>query len=480
MTPLRAPSSNPSRPPLSRFHATPSNSWDGLSASPPSRAPSSIGTAPSRLQNHRPSLDIERPRLTGSIRTRKRSTSVIENSVTAASQMHHAGSVPSPRNMTDWLGPRTAKAFAAAGLLDFDKDPPGSASRPPSRFATSRSSTDRDSRSRYTPSRMAYSEAGSTSSYGARSGSVSRAAGYSEGVAGPMGETSPRTVFSSASTALTSVSASSLHSEIQQLQDKHALETSALLNALADSQRTTRVLRDENGQLRERIQILEDKLADAQERIQAILYSQPPAIPPNPMYSKRYASPGSSERRAFPSHSRKNSFLRARGEPSSYPDLRSSPDAPPAVNLEPAFDATDAFKPPPRKRASGASSVFATLPSNMSMIMQEEGVSPDNFAAFSQGSSSPPGSPTMVLARVHAGSSPSTYSSIPKPSSRRSFSHMANKSASSAGNISPTTASFSIMTSSPGSLNLRPEHERHLGDMPPLDLDAEDFDFDDS
>ena len=34
-----------------------------------------------------------------------------------------------------------------------------------------------------------------------------------------------------------------------------------------------------------------------------------------------------------------------------------------------------------------------------------------------------------------------------------------------------------MTTSSPGSLNLRPEHERHLGDMPPLDLDADDFDF---
>ncbi|KAI1787096.1 hypothetical protein LXA43DRAFT_737751 [Ganoderma leucocontextum] len=476
MTPSRSYSANPSRPPLSRFHATPSSIWDAHSASPPSRAPSSIGTAPSRLQNHRPSLDIERPRLTGNLRARKRSTSVIENMVTAASPLHHPGSVPGPRNMTDWLGPRTAKAFAAAGLLDLDKDSPGSSSRPSSRFGTSRSSIDRDSRSRYTPSRMAYSEAGSTSSYGARSGSVSRAAGYPEGAVGPMGEMSPRTVFSSASTTPTSVSASSFHSEIQQLQDKHALETSALLNALADSQRTTHVLRDENGQLRERIQMLEDKLADAQERIQAILYSQPPAIPPNPVYSKRYASPGSSERRAFPTHSRKNSFLRARAEPSSYPDLHSSPDLP-SANPETAYDVADAFKPPSRKRASTTSSMFALLPSNMSMIMKEERVSPDSF---SQHSSSPPGSPTMVLARLHGGNSPGAYSSIPKPSPRRSFGHVAKKSASSAGNISPTTGSFSIMTSSPGSLYLRPEHERHLGDMPPLDLDSEEFDFDDS
>ncbi|EJF58903.1 hypothetical protein DICSQDRAFT_182271 [Dichomitus squalens LYAD-421 SS1] len=478
MTPARPSSSSAStstsRPPMSRLHSTPNSVWEADSASPSSRAPSSIGTAPSRLQNHRPSLDIERPRLTGSVRTRKRSTSVIENRVTSTSPSHPPVSLPAPRNMADWLGPRTAKAFAAAGLLDFDKDSsPASASRPPSRFGPSRSSIDRDSRSRYTPSRMAYSEAGSSSSYGARSGSISRAAGYSESpsTTGPMSETmSPRTVFSSASTAPTSVSASSLNSEVQLLQEKHALETSALLSALADSQRTTRMLRDENGQLRERIQMLEDKLADAQERIQAILYSQPPAVPPNPMYpSKRYGSPASSSDRRLPAHSRTSSFVR-----------RSSP-GPAFVSPETPYDAASAFVPSYRKRASVESSVFATLPSNMSMIMQEEGAPPDTFTAFSQNSSSPPGSPTMVLARVNAGHSPSGYPSIPKgPSSRSGYSHAANKSVSSAGNISPTTANFSIMTGSPGSLNLRPEHERHLGDMPPLDLDAEGFEFDDS
>ena len=49
-------------------------------------------------------------------------------------------------------------------------------------------------------------------------------------------------------------------------------------------------------------------------------------------------------------------------------------------------------------------------------------------------------------------------------------------SVSSAGNVSPTTANFSMneMAGSPRSLYLRPEHELHLGDMASLDLQFED------
>ena len=50
---------------------------------------------------------------------------------------------------------------------------------------------------------------------------------------------------------------------MQQLQEKHALETGALLSALADSQRTTRVLRDENEDLRERVASIEGELEEA-------------------------------------------------------------------------------------------------------------------------------------------------------------------------------------------------------------------------
>ncbi|KAI0820525.1 hypothetical protein BC628DRAFT_1413065 [Trametes gibbosa] len=473
MTPARTSALSPSssasgsRPPLSRFNsAQNSGIWDSESVSPSSRAPSSIGTAPSRLQEHRPSLDIDRPRPMG-IRTRKRSSSVIEHRVTPSSPSYTAS--PASR-ATDWLGPRTQKAFAAAGLLDFDKESPGSASRPASRFGTTRSNVERE-RSRYTPSRMAFSEAGSSSSWGARS--LSRATGYGEMVGGPSSESmsTPRTTFSAASTAPTSISASSsaqhMHSEIQSLQERHALETGALLNALADSQRTTKMLREENAQLRERLQFLEDKLAGAEDRIQQLQYSQPPPMPTSrPHYNRRFASPVLSDNRTLPTHSRRGSFLRPQPEP--YADLLSSPE-PSSHSPDTPLDHSETFSHPHRKRTSIASSVFAPVPNNMSMIMQEEGVTPEpsvgGLSLNSSLHSSPPGSPTMVLGRVQ----PPPINT--KASPRGPFNHTANKSiSSSTGNISPTTANFSMLSGSPGSLNLRPEHELHLGDMPDLDL----------
>ncbi|KAI0632597.1 hypothetical protein C8Q77DRAFT_828560 [Trametes polyzona] len=494
MTPGRSSTLSPassaggSRPPLSRFNSAQGSSlWDAESVSPSSRAPSSIGTAPSRLQDHRPSLDVDRPRPMG-VRTRKRSSSVIEPRVTAASPLSPH---PGPRG-TDWLGPRTQKAFAAAGLLDFDKDSPGSASRPASRFGTTRSSTDRE-RSRYTPSRMAFSEAGSSSSWGARS--LSRATGYAEMVGGPSSESmsTPRTTFSGASTAPTSISTSSsvqyLQTELQQMQERHNVETGALLNALADSQRMTKMLREENTQLRERLQFLEDKLADAEDRIQQLQYSQSPPPPPastsRSVYSssRRFATgPALSDTRSPPTRSRRGSFLRAQPPQEAYADLLSSPE--PSTHShspETPVDHSDAFpsRALHRKRASATSSVFAAVPNNMSMIMHEEGVTPESAGGLSMQSmsmhssaSSPPGSPTMVLGRVQP----------PPINTKASPGHVANKSlSSSAGNISPTTANFSMVTGSPVSLNLRPEHERHLGDMSNLDLTdgLEDYDEDD-
>ncbi|KAI9060375.1 hypothetical protein FKP32DRAFT_1595454 [Trametes sanguinea] len=471
MTPARpsalssATSASSSRPPLSRFNsAQGSSAWDAESISPSSRAPSSIGTAPSRLQDHRPSLDVDRPRPMG-IRTRKRSSSVIEHRVTATSPSYPVP--PGPR-ATDWLGPRTQKAFAAAGLLDFEKESPGSASRPASRFSTTRSSVERE-RSRYTPSRMAFSEAGSNSSWGARS--VSRATGYGDMPGGPSSESmsTPRTTFSSASTAPTSISASSsrhnMQSELQSLQERHALETGALLNALADSQRTTKMLREENDQLRERLQFLEDKLADAEDRIRQMQYTQaspPVSSAPRSAYTRRFATSALADNRTLSTHSRQGSFLRA--PPESYADHLSSPE-PPTTSPETPVDHSDAYPRAMRQaRISATSSIFTPIPNNMSMIMQEDGVTPESFGSISMHSSSPPGSPTMVLGRVQP-PPPINTKVGPRPS------HVANKSvSSSAGNISPTTANFSMMTGSPGSLNLRPEHERHLGDMSNLDL----------
>ncbi|KAH8093119.1 hypothetical protein BXZ70DRAFT_440582 [Cristinia sonorae] len=434
------------------------SAWDSESVSP-SRPQSSLGG--------RPSLDSSADRFKNSplVRGRDRSASVTERPAT------YYGSSGRPP-VTDWLGPRTAKAFAAAGLIDVDKEAsqPGP-SRPASRFSTTRSQTERDSGSRYAPSRMAFSEAGSGSSWGRRSGSISRTGAMSE-VNGPLSESAstPRTTFSTGSTALTSVSGSSvqqhLQSELQAIQDKHALETGALLNALADSQRTSKMLRDENTQLRDRLHELEDRLADAVNEMQRLQY-QSSLQQSSSSYSRGSSYPRSSLRpgdnagiRKRPSalqnvmhadadeeEEEETTEIRFHAPPSHMSSARSSSES----RREDTY-----AQPLPPKRFSNASSIFPVPPSTMSMLLHEEGLAPEAYSARSR--------------------SPSA-----RRASQGSYGHQrfnSNDTAMTAGNISPTTANFSMLTGSPGSLSLRSEHERLLGDMPPLNLNSDDYDFD--
>ncbi len=79
--------------------------------------------------------------------------------------------------------------------------------------------------------------------------------------------------------------------------------------------------------------------------------------------------------------------------------------------------------------------------------------------------SSLPDSPTMVLSGIH----PSSIATKLHSHLRRS--HALSKSiSSSVGNISLTTVNFQMLTGSLGGLNLRLEHEHHLGDIPGLDF----------
>ncbi|KAF9039891.1 hypothetical protein BJ165DRAFT_1407053 [Panaeolus papilionaceus] len=229
---------------------------------------------------------------------------------------------PSPK--MEWLGPRTAKAFKAAGLLDFEKDrerereregfdtptesryysrdrsgsvngvlapsPLGSGANVSagglSRFASMRSASEYNPSTNRAQSRMAFSEVGGPS--GRReSGTFSGYAGSSYGPPGLM--ESPTFTASSGSrggdrdtprsgtsTAPTSVSEhfgyfsrstgerdfrererEREREELREMKEKHTTEMGALLNALSDSQRTVRLLRDENSELRERMERLE-------------------------------------------------------------------------------------------------------------------------------------------------------------------------------------------------------------------------------
>jgi len=398
--------------------------WGGDSPSPTSRAPSSLGAAADRFNRPRTSEDgalggrpSARERLGYTPRSRNRSLSVGNggNGERVTS--------PGPRTATEWLGPRTVKAFAAAGLLDRDRDLSNNASR----FGSVRSLGDRDQRA-LAPSRLALSEAGSVASSW-RSGSVSRAMTHSD-VTASTSTGAPRTTRSAESTAPTSISMSRPQSRtpspqhkghqaaLQAMQEKHATETGTLLAALADAQYIAQSLRTENARLTKRVEDLETQLVAAAH---AQLRAQPLARSVFSRVVERQTSADAFARRwsppppvpILPGHHPQNTSSRV-------------------LDLEDS-DAEDATYHGGRvtasRRASGSESVFALPPPNMSMLLQEQ----------------PAGS-------RHSGST-----------------------------VSVTTAGAPTDgPGSPRSLFLRPEHELHLGDMGSLDMRFTEDEADDA
>ncbi|KAI0255619.1 hypothetical protein BJV78DRAFT_1279355 [Lactifluus subvellereus] len=394
------------------------------SPSPTARAPSVFGSASDRPNRPRTSEDsalegrpATRDRLCYTPRNRNRSLSV------GGGHGERAVS-PGPRT-TEWLGPRTTKAFAAAGLLDRDATTNGS------RFGSVRSLGDRDQRA-LAPSRLALSEAGSVASSW-RSGSVSRAMTHSEVTGHDTASTStgaPRTTRSAESTAPTSISLSypqsrtpspqhkNYQAAMQAMQEKHATETGTLLAALADAQHNTQSLRVENAELVERIEDLEAQLVDARAQLRAHQYasvglSSSPSIQPlaRTVFS-RMERPGSAD---APARRRPPITIPASGHPQNSRLLDPN-------HLEDADDEDATYhggRMAISRRTSGADSVFAVPPPNMSMLLQE-------LPAGSRGSSS---------------------------------------------SVSITTVSAATdAPGSPRSLFLRPEHELHLGDLGSLDM----------
>ena len=438
--------------------------WDKDSPSPSSRASSALGSATDRLVRPRTSEDgvlegrpTARERLGYTPRNRNRSLSV------GGGKSERVTS-PAPRP-TEWLGPRTAKAFAAAGLLDRD------VSNNASRFGSVRSLGDRDQRT-LAPSRLAVSEAGSvTGSWR----SASRAMTHSEATGHDSASTStgaPRTTRSAESTAPTSISLSRPQSRtpspqhknyqvaLQAMQEKHTTETGTLLAALADAQQNTQSLRAENAKLVARIENLEAELVDARAQLRAHQYASsaaaampPPTSTSNHLHPFTRAVFGRLERQAsadavaITTSSKRRPPLplsipisgHPQGSHSRVMDLKRLEDA----------DEEDATlqmggiggggggrltATGPSRRASWTESIFAAPPQNMSMLLQEQ--------------------PT---------------------GSRRSGSSISMTTASA-----PTDA-----PGSPRSLFLRPEHELHLGDLGSLDMrftedEADEVDDDDS
>lgn len=486
----------------------------------------------------------------------------------------------------EWLGPRTVKAFAAAGLFDgereeasarFERERAGSigvnrfeqdregASSVLSRYERDRegatsvmSRLDRDretSLGRYdrdrdystinryaslrdhAPSRAAFSEAASTSSFGTRSACTAGNAGTGWSPS-PTFSSAARTAFSG-STAPTSVSSgvgsgisagaavgNTMGANVRTLQEKHCLETSALLNALADSQEACRRLREENGMLRERLRVLEamakqdrddvglargvalDALtrdeedgSDKTHRCDQDFERLPPkhiaSLRVSPNHQSRTLTPVPRRPHLERSHSHllqhgrhhtvsaKASFDFTFGRTPS--PSRSTQLRPPSPQQTQAKTTSSlSIQPPPspqkrqpqrQRRASTSSSLFPAPPPEMSMLMLED-VGLSNVVS---GSPPSPGGSSPVVGKLGHKHSYS-HSMIPRshpfyaPQSSYASQSVSFTSFASTGTVaaSPSTATFS-MTEAPGSphsLQLRPEHELHLGDMTSLSLYA--------
>lgn len=242
-----------------------------------------------------------------------------------------------------------------------------------------------------------------------------------------------------------------MQSQIQILKEKHDTQTEALLAALADSQRTSRELKEENEKLKGQVRSLEERL------VEAIANSR---LKEKELLRAMRTKPVSSPDRTRTVISRETEFSVQPRPPPSRPSHRSTPS-------------------PTKRRPSTSSSVFPAIPGSMSLLIAETPGSPPQESFGSASGSSPP-SPTMVLPRL------SSKQKSPEPrqvgednvkpllsSQPVTISHKRSTSGASVA----TSANFSFETGSPGSLKLKPEHELLLGDMTRLSL-ATGFDGD--
>lgn len=504
------------------------------------------------------------------------------------------GGAPGPR--MEWLGPRTAKAFRAAGLMDFDREEEqesrsaemsngmtrlrsgsiGGSSLPPSmpipatsaasgllsrnRFAPGRSASEYNPVNSRSHSRMAFSEIGGptnhhsgrrgSGTFSAYGGSASAHGGGSQyGHTGLMesptftissGSRERDTPKSSTSTAPTSLSESLGYlsrdrmerdrdrDEIRDLKDRHTSEMGALLGALSDTQRTVRMLREENLQLRDRLdqfgpvgqenddlrhacEVLEREVirlrndyGDLQDEITASRSLRAPgglsqSWSQSSVGSAGFKTPVAKQGNSSPlaidttphflqtddddEEVYNNTMIIHDDDDEDEPDFEDSrPEDHPVLShmTHKSSSATPSLK----RRLSNSSSIFPVPPANMTMLLDDDGASGTgefnrNGADISLQSlvfSEQNGFKLFATpqsqshSRSVSGTPPISFTNFARPR------HHANKSITSTTSISPTTANFSMTTGSPRSLVLRPEHELLLGDMESLDLGAHDID----
>ncbi|KAJ6604352.1 hypothetical protein DFH09DRAFT_1122389 [Mycena vulgaris] len=448
-TPSSSSRSPPSRPSLDSAVYRPSSSASGSRTS---------------LDRHRPSLDTNRhANLNGTNtntvrerpsenptawniklrRSRKRSMSVDE----------HRDSPSGYSSPYSESRPGSSLAFKAAGLLGSPESADGNDSlSPPTAgrkfgFGSSRTA----STVGRSDSRMGMTSPGPGASArrrGSGSGSYFGSAG-SQLMESPTLTMSSRDTPRSASTAPTSVSGASWgrdgdREEMRELKDKHTVETGALLSALSDSQRTSKVLREENSELRERLARLEadsERTVALERENQALreFVSELREEAGQLKLQLRLAAPVASSSRYLAPATTQAFRLAPRGRES--PGRGEEPED--LYNaVAPAFASTPASSRYQGRRLSTSSSIFPAPPSNMSMLLHEDGA---NSSDYDDRSASLLASPTMVLPRFD-------------PSPSRANQHQANKSITSVGSMGTTSPNASML-GSPRSLLLRPEHE---------------------
>ncbi|KAJ7225806.1 hypothetical protein GGX14DRAFT_641147 [Mycena pura] len=449
-----------SRPSLDSVGYRPSSATASRSSLDINRQRPSIDTIRQNNFNDNTNLTREFPSENWSLkfrRTRKRSMSVDERLSPSGSSSPYSESQPesSMASRPEWLGPRTAKAFRAAGLLGSPESESGdgsdSLSAPPagrSRFgfgSVRRGASVGRSESRMGVASPAPRPGSSTGRRrGSGSGSYFGSAG-SQLMESPTLTMSSRDTPRSVSTAPTSVSGASWdRDEIRELKEKHAVETGALLSALSDSQRTTKVLREENSELRERLARLEAEM----ERMVVFQRENQPLREGGTVLREeagqfnlraRLEAPVASSSRYVAPAPTQPFLLAPRGGES----LRDRDD-------EDSFNVSAAASRNGRRRLSSSSSNFAAPPSNMSLLLYEDGAHSSDLDERSGASML--ASPTIVMARFD---------------SSTSRVHRANKSITS---MTSMATSPNASMGSPRSLSLRPEHEVHLQDMDSLDL----------
>jgi hypothetical protein len=382
------------------------------------------------------------------------------------------------RVAADWLGPRTARAFAAAGLIDSEAQ-----SQSQSVVGLNRVSSGNwkiNERDGIGGGFRSHARLGSESYQpstrsGRASGENFAPTNNNNQIGHPTspGSSGSRTLYSTSSSA-----------QMHALKERHELETEALLTALAESKRGKKDLERENEELKIQVKELGDYVDELERRLaianrgsshgSSIGLGYPSTMMMGPPSGRRTSNDWSLgvPVRKLAERTERNSF-QVPSRPATAADYYDREQTLRVEDLMPRrstiTEGTVQEEASSRRgsklltRRGSDESIFPMLSTNMSLILNER--SP----RIGFGAPSATEDDRSVSTPVSPTASPTL---IPK-----SMLAAANNGRSLMSEVSPTEASFALtsVTGSPGSLRLRQEDEMHLNDL--ISLRGEDGDF---